>query len=114
MTLNMHIASERETGRIFALGNQSSKFSLESHGRYDQIQCSFYRADEEFCMLVVLPRQFSFHILTIKTPMTSDPNVYPGPIIVTSLLIKKTRLGFDCAQLLGVHVRNGVSVRLWC
>lgn len=58
-------------------------------------------------MYVVLPRQFSFHILTIKTPKMSDPNVYPGPIIATSLLIKKTRLGVDRAQPLGVVSGTG-------
>lgn len=44
-------------------------------------------------MFTGLPRQFSFHILTIKTLKTSDPSIYPGPIITTLLRIKKTRLG---------------------
>ena len=70
------------------------------------MQCSFYGANQEVCTLAVPPRQFSFHILTVETLKTSDPNVYPGPIISASLLIKKTGLGVDSARPLGVHIRT--------
>lgn len=68
------------------------------------MKCSFYGANQEVCTLIVPPRQFSFHILTVETLKTSDPNVYPGPIISASLLIKKTGLGVDSAWPPGVHI----------